>query len=176
MFIGNCTSQVQDFVYRVIGTNKIRQQLIPMGGQQQLSGDFTENEISEIASQHAKYGLVRVNEIDRTKHFTGLCWDDKPITVNRLRYAIEKNSELLVAKGVELRKQAAVAATTRTEEALHSPGAVKGLELTVEEIPSAHASMDDKGELFSESIRVDRTRNPDGSIIEKPTKRRRGVS
>ncbi len=176
MFIGNCTQQVQDFVYRVIGTNKIRQQKIPIGGQQQLSGDLTPPEVEEIVRQHTKYGLVHVSEIDRSRVFVGVCWDDKPIPVSRLRYVIEKNTEVLIAKGAELRKQAAVAATTATENELHSPGALQGMELTIDEVPPAKASLDDKSELFSEAIRVDRNTNPDGSRIEKPVKRRRGVA
>jgi hypothetical protein len=50
------------------------------------------------------------------------------------------------------------------------------MELTIDEVPPAKASMDDKSELFSEAIRVDRNTNPDGSRIEKPAKRRRGAS
>jgi hypothetical protein len=175
VYIGNCTQQVQDFCYRVLGTTKIRNQLIPIGGQQRLSGEFTETEAEEVIRQHTPYGMIRVSEIDRTKAFFGMCWDDKPIPVSRLRYAVEHNMQVLTQSGEQYRKEAAVAATVGTEQGL-PPNALKALEMTVDEIPGVRErghNEDSDTELFKEAIRVDRHTNPDGTPIRHEKKSRR---
>ena len=93
MYVANCTSQVQDFQYRLPESGKVFKQTIPIGQQIQVSGDLNVLHIQAIIEQHAKYSMVAVHEIDRTKPFIGLCYNlDKPVDMEKVRRALVHNA------------------------------------------------------------------------------------
>jgi hypothetical protein len=154
LYIGNATRQFLDFYYRMPESNQSRVQKIRPGGQIKISGDLTTAAIDVIVDQHKKYGLTRVSEIDRTKDFSGICYDvDRPIRVDSLRRAMDKKIDVLVAKGKEIRKLAAIANSNALETSLEESGRPEGLrELDtsiVEENPT-----EDSEQSVSEGIKV----------------------
>ncbi len=154
MYIANCSMQHQDFQYRVLGQNALRIQRIEMGGQIPLSGDLQSEDIDYIVEQHERYGLISVTEIDRTKGFFGLCYSvDKPVDVNKLRYSLEHNNKVLVERGVELRKQAAIATNNLIEDSVIG-NTLKNLEMSVVEEKSGGFEGHDP---FAEGIRIDKS-------------------
>lgn len=132
MFVANCSQQVQDFMYRVPNNAGMRVQKIEIGGQTPISGDLTEKDIEYIVGQHARYGMVRVDEIDRTKPFMGLCWDDKPIKVDHIRRAVEHNTGVLVERGKQIMAEAAIA-TSENIEGNNPDLKLRNLEMAVTE-------------------------------------------
>src|SRR5579871_663208 len=158
MFIANCTSQNQDFTYRLPksplseGTPGPRIQQIGIGRQIQISGELTAPDIEAILKQHARYGLIHVSEIDRTRPFTGMCWSEKPISVEKVKRLWMHNQGVLADRGRAQRQAAAISAHEQIEE--QNPGALKALELSVEEVPTEGKPDTD----FAEGTRV--TRDP----------------
>jgi hypothetical protein len=153
MYIANCTQQVQDFIYRLPETPGPRSQRIDIGSQVQISGDLSTPDIDAIVRQHATYGLVSVDEVDRTKPFVGLCYSvDKPVPVAKIKSAIAHNYDVMVERGKELRKEAAVATESSLVERGAGPAA---LEMSVVE-----ETKDGSDPTFNEGLRVTRNEAP----------------
>lgn len=168
MYVGNCTQQVQSFQYRVPEQSGVRMQQIEIGSQTQLSGDLNQKQIDSIVEQHARYGMVREDEIDRTKKFSGLVYQiDRPITKVKLGYLIDVNQKALTKIGEENRKNAAVAISSDLEKA--APGATS-VELEVVEDEKQGGDI-----TLNETVHVEdheRTgRNPDEQRGGKNSKR-----
>ena len=149
VFLANTTRQVQDFVWRSIGGQQLHRMQIDVGQQVQMPNDWQTEDIAYLEAQHRRYGLVRVDEIDRTKDFIGICFSiDKPIPVARIRYALTANEQVLQERGRLLRQQAAVAVAQQVQEA-HPGSGLTNLEMTIQE------ERDDGGTpLVNEGIRV----------------------
>ncbi len=151
VYVANTTRQVQDFTWRAIGAKSVRKIAIDVGTQQMLPGEWNSEDIAYLEEQHRRYGLVRADEIDRTRDFIGLCFSvDKPIAVDKIRHALTINEAVLMERGKVLRQQAAVAVSNHIEQ--HAPGAgLTALEMTVVEEPK-----DGGTPSISEGIRVSR--------------------
>lgn len=155
MFIANCTLQVQDFQYRLPEKDKLFKQSIPIGQQIRVSGDLTTKDIESIVEQHSPYGMVRADEIDRTKTFVGYCWSEKRIDMARVQRAIEGNKLVLVERGKVIRQEAAIAVNNAVENEAGNDQ-LKSLEMTVQE------DTKDKDREVHETVRVDRS-EPSGA-------------
>lgn len=174
VYVANTTRQVQDFVWRAIGQKAPRKISIDVGTQQALPGDWNTEDVAYLEEQHRRYGMVRVDEIDRTRDFVGLCFSiDKPIPVDKIRTALTINEQVLMARGVELRKQAAIAVSNAITE--NNPGSgLTALELSVQEQPK-----DGGTPQINEGVRVaadGRTgpapARPEGQGSGRPSRRR----
>ena len=118
LYIANCTNQVQQFLYRLPETPSARMMVIEIGQQALLAEDLNPMQIESIVGQHAKYGMVAVADIDRTRPFIGLCYQvDKKIDMVKIQRAAEHNVSVLEHRGEELRKISAVAANNELEKA-----------------------------------------------------------
>jgi hypothetical protein len=162
MFVANCTQQAHLFLYRLPESSGIRSQHILPGAQIQISGDLTTPQIESIVRQHAKYGMVHVGDIERTRPFTSLCWQlDKPVNVNAIMKGLDHNHRILDARGQQFRKVAAVVAASKAAELAPAP------------VPTYDVSVVEETEgqpQISEGYRV--TENPDQS--GRPPKAGRG--
>ena len=134
LYVGNATKQIFDFMYRVPETTGVRTQRIGIGTQIKVSGsngtELNQKQVDSIVAQHEKYGMVRVSEIDRTKSFTGLCWDEKPISVSKLMTAIEHNTKVLIERGKKIREDTAVSGAAVLENSLLESGRPEALRET----------------------------------------------
>ena len=175
LYIANCTQQVHDFVYRMLESGALRQQKIEAGGQIAIAGDLTSPEVDYIIEQHRRYGLVRVDEIDQTKPFIGLCFQtDRPIAVDKIRRALIHNREVLEDRGRQLRKEAAIAQHNRLQDqTVDGSGAPIGPPLTALEmsVVEEKAGQLEDHTPIAEGLRVTTKEGPGG---EPPTGRRRG--
>ena len=132
LIIANCTQQNHDFLYRTIEHPAVRSRPIAIGGQIEISGNLNSEDVDYIIGQHTIYGMVRVDEIDRTKPYIGLCYSiDKPIPVEKLRIALAHNSAVLTERGRQIRKEAAVVAAGGMDEDDNT--GLKAMELSVVE-------------------------------------------
>lgn len=155
VYIGNATKQIMSFSYRPPGRG-IRTQQIPIGGQELLSGDLTVEEVDAALGQNAKYGLIDVKEIDRTKSFIGMCYSlDKPIALSYLHRALDQNHGVLVDRGKDIRTKAAIAVNQHLEDQLveNDLGGLNNLEMSVIEEDSPKRPTD-AGPMISEGVRV----------------------
>jgi hypothetical protein len=148
MYVANCSSQNVEFNYRLPEVPSPRMQPIPIGRQIQISGTLSSPDVEAIIAQHAIYGLVHVSEIDRTRPFVGLCWSEKPISVDKVKRMWLHNQGVLAERGKEQRQAAAVATQEHIED--KTPGSLKALEMSVEEVPTEGKPEPD----FSEGVRV----------------------
>jgi hypothetical protein len=161
VYIGNATKQVLSFTYRIPGQGA-RVQTVPIGGQVLLSGDITSTDAQHIIDQNEKYGLIDVKEIDRTKSFIGICYSlDKPIALSYLQRALDKNHEILVERGKEIRTNAALAVNQGLEAELEDNqlGGLHQLEMEVVEESNPRRS-DDAGPMVAEGVRVSKDAAP----------------
>lgn len=138
LFIANTTKQHHEFVYRVPedGRNVPIMQKIPVGECVMIYKDDSTAVLDAIIDQHARYGLVAVSEIDRTKDFIGLAYQfDQPIDVDKIIRALSHNDMVLKAMGEEQRKQAAVAIASTIDAKTEDAGVkLAGLDVTIEEV------------------------------------------
>ena len=157
LYIANCTIHNQDFLFKMPeqkSINNYRAQ-IPIGGQVLIMNrDIQRDEAEFIVEQYRKYGIVAVDEIDRTKGFFGLCYQlDRPIDVERIMLAIAHNQEAMEIKGHENRKQGAAALSANIDNNLMgSDSKLQGLEVDIIEQPKA--GQHGQGEQMKETIQV----------------------
>ena len=173
LYIANCTQQAQDFVYRTPEMPSARTQRIEIGSQTQISGDLSTPQIDAIIEQHRKYGLVRVEEIDRTKPFIGIRASiDKPVPIDKIREAVHHNNEVLQERGRQIRQEAAVVVNNSWEEQTGNQLSKLEMSFVEEDKPGRPAEI-------SDGVRVTRIDQPFGDAPPtrqaKPSGRRRAA-
>lgn len=170
MYVANATKQKIDFAYRLPEINGARVQQIPIGGQIQLTGELNQLQVDSIIEQFGKYGMISVDEVDRSKAFTGLCYSiDKFVPVSKIMQAVRVNESVLQERGQLIRKESAIAENNRIEQIMQEsgiPGELRKLELTVQEEKAR-----DDGDQFSEGVKV--TRNEPESLPARGQRQRR---
>lgn len=156
MYIANATKQNMDFIYRLPEVKGLRVQTIPIAGQIQITGDLNQIQVDAIIEQHGKYGMIPVEEVDRARAFTGLCYSiDKPVPVAKIMTAVRLNTNVLQERGKQIRLESGLAEHSRIEKQLAEgdiPGELKALNVSVQE---ERAQPD--GEQLSEGVRITRT-------------------
>ena len=154
LFIANTKRQDEIFMYRIPEITRPYSQTIPAGGQAQIYRDATRDVLEGIVDQHRMYGLVDVADIDRTKPFVNLCYQfDKAITQNQIMYGMEHNSEVLEDKGLEYRKQSAVAISSNLDKAAQEGNApnASGMKL---ELIEEKTDQGDNSEKLTQTVEV----------------------
>ena len=154
MYVANGTHQNIDFQYRLPGTKNYRSQLIPIGGQIQISGDLSKEQIDIIVNHHAIYGMIHASELGAFKgfHIPYVFAVDVPVTAEIMAELIIQNRQFNKQLGERLRQEAAVAVSNTIED--NTTDNLKSLEMTIEELPSK-----ERDASFSEGIRVTRERD-----------------
>ena len=108
LYVANCTKQRHEFMYRAPEQKQPILQVIDIGSQIMVWKDAPKDDLIGIVDQHEHYGLIPVANIDRSKHFVGMCYSfDKPIDVNKIMYTVENNDAVLEERALEARKEAA---------------------------------------------------------------------
>ena len=172
MYIANCTKQIHTFTYRIPDSSETltrpRAIEIRAGGQAKLPDDLSTPQIDAVIRQHARYGMVSVADLDRTKPFAGMCYSiDKPVSVDSIRAGLIHNDAVLREQGKQLRQEAGVAAFEAAERAAESASQATGtdLNLAVAEIsvievdPDKNASSRE-GDAVAEGVRLTRSEEP----------------
>jgi len=115
LYLGNATGQHWDFYYRLPEKKSALHEIIPMGEQIKISGDLTPDEVAAIVHQGEKYGLTSVDTIDQgSTMFRGLCYQvGKEISSSKIEKLFHANQNVLVLRGQEMRKVAAIVETNR---------------------------------------------------------------
>jgi len=151
MFVANCTKQARDFTYRLPDKGS-RMQRIEIGQQIQVAGDLSKPEVDSIIDHYSLYGMKSVEEARKSKGaFTGLCYSlDKPVAIENMQIVLQLNDQVLVQRGQQQRKEAAVATTA----AIMSNGdqGLQALEATVVEVKKDGSEPE-----VQEGVRVDTT-------------------
>jgi hypothetical protein len=133
LYVANCTAQAQDFMYRLPEATGCRMQRIEVGAQVQISGDLSQPDIDAIIEQHARYGMVDVASLDRTRPFIGVCYSvGTPVPISKIQYAIGHNRGVLLERGQQIRQESAVALNAQLEEQV-PPGTLNQLDISVVE-------------------------------------------
>ena len=99
LFIANPTKQNNHLYYRVPEIQRVLEEVVPAGGQIQIAKHLnpTKVQLEEVLSQLEKNGCVSATSINRAKdkRFVLVYQWDKPIDVDKIATAIEKNDHLL---------------------------------------------------------------------------------
>lgn len=99
LFIANPTKQNNHLYYRVPEIQRVLEEIIPAGGQIQIAKHLnpTKVQLDEILRQLEAAGAVPANAINRAKdkRFILVYQWDKPIDVDKIATALEKNDHLL---------------------------------------------------------------------------------
>jgi hypothetical protein len=129
LYIGNPRRQDHILAYRMLEqAGGAKMPTIRRGGQFKIPGDLTQPEIEYIVNQHRKYGLLSVDEVGGSRQEVPLIYSvGRPITAAILNSVMKHNTDVLVAKGKELRQQAAVAANNAIENDLRENNVPLGL-------------------------------------------------
>lgn len=128
LYIANATQHVQSFLYRIPEVATVRHQHIPIGSQICLPEDLSSEHVDAVISQHARYGLVSVDNVSSIKEFVGLCYSvDKPVPAIKIERLMQHNREELVDLGIKLRQEAAITTNNFAEEKMEDTGAPTAL-------------------------------------------------
>jgi hypothetical protein len=152
LYIANCTKQRHEFIYRAPEQKNPVTQVIEIGSQIMVWKDDPRDVLLNIVEQHEHYGLIAVSEIDRTKHFVGMCYQfDKPIDVNKIMYTVENNDTVLEQRALEARKEAAqVISHSLSQVAADSGNGLNSVDVEIKELPPPG-----KDSNFAETITVE---------------------
>ena len=165
LYISNCTKQVVDFIYRVPEdkAGHYRRQVIPIGHQIKIYRDDTFEVLKGIVDQHARYGLIAVEDIDTTQEFIGLAYSfGKLIDPGKIEIAVSHNQDVLNDRGIEIRKEALGALHNTMETQAYSQGnELHGLETEVREQPRPGEGSGDE-------------RLAEHFVVQKPGREKRG--
>jgi hypothetical protein len=161
LYVGNVSKQIQMFAYRSPEKIGIVTQTIPIGGQVRVAPngvntDLTALEIESIINQHRMYGITSVENLEENRGpFNGLIYSiGKPISVEKLRRAMQKNEEGLKELGKKMRQEAALAVNSQIEEQIGAP--LRQLEMSFVEEEPRGGYADDIDHL-AEGVRVTRS-------------------
>jgi hypothetical protein len=169
MYIANATKHALEFAYRLPERTGVITQRIPIGGQVKLSGDFSTADVDAVIDQYQKYGLIKADDIDITKGaFMGVCYSvGRPVSVDKIRRAMERNEDVLEELGQQMRREAAVAANNQIEG--DTGATLKNLDLSVREL-EPHGGFKDEGlNHVDENIRV--SRDEETQTARRPRKK-----
>ena len=137
LFIGNATRQILDLTCRIPEIASIYRQKIPVGCQVIVAGgQLNGPQIDAVIAQLGVYGLVKIDELDRTRPFIGMCYSlDKPIPNKRLILAMDHNIGVLTERGKTMRKESAVVTSLAIEKQLKEEGlgALDSLDMSIVE-------------------------------------------
>lgn len=183
LYIANATKQIFCFMYiipdddfgNILKAKLPRAQYIQPGQQTAVAGDLTHAQLENIVDQHRAYGLIDVNEIDRTKVFCGQCFSfDKPIPSSRIHQLMTHNLDILDERGRKMRELAAVSVNNGIEQAMQEqrmPGELAKMEMEVTEVRTERS---DSEETVPQRIRVTR-HGEDGTPAPTRTRARKAA-
>lgn len=165
LYIANATKQVHDFIYRLPESPNAHKQQIEIGGQIVLAQELNSLDIDAVIEQHALYGLVKADEIDRARAFTGMCYSvDKPVSLPNIQKLFLVNHNALLERGQEIRKAAAVAVESQLQNNLGENAGLGAVEMSVveETSGSTRSGIDDQNASapIAEGVRVTRSAEP----------------
>lgn len=137
LYVANCQQQNHSLLYRLPERKDLIPQLIPIGGQIQLSGDLGPRDVDYFLEQHTPYGLIRADDFHRRMNYVPLIYStDRPVKPERIAEIVEHNEQVLVTRGQRIRTEAAVAVNGAIERDLferRDGSQLKTLEMSVVE-------------------------------------------
>lgn len=137
LWIANATRQTYDFNYRVVDPDQRYRTLKIEPGQQGKIPNLTHEDIKFITDNHAMYGLIPHEDIDRALGYHATCYRvDRPVDAARVTYLMDHNQGALVMQGKEIRKLNALAQSANIDRLLgETPleARVSALEVTVQQ-------------------------------------------
>ncbi len=175
LYVGNATKQHFVFSYRMLGeevggragANVARLLPIPFGHQDVVPMDLETAEIDYIIKQNEKYGFMSADEAEKIKGvFVGIMYSiDKPITSSKFNFIMTKNMAVLVERGKQLQREAAIVIDQGiqrhlTEQGLSSVTQVNKTETIIEERDRHDRNTEEP--LFASGVRV----LPEGTNID----------
>ncbi len=141
LYVANVSSQVWEFTYRLPESPRHYTQTINIASQTQVPGtnrDIPQVVVDSILEQHQHHGLVSADEALRGAHFYGLVYSvDKPVPFEKLQRLVDRYRGILNTRGVEARKNAAIATNEYVEQMLFErqmPHQLTQLDVSVEEM------------------------------------------
>jgi hypothetical protein len=165
LYIANCTRQYQDFHFRVPAedlalTRRVQVQRISPGSQQQILGEAPRVVLEAIVDQHRPYGLTSIDDVVRTKNFVGLCYSfDRPISTDRIGYAMDHNTAVLYEEGEQRREEAAVAISDGLDQMMEEARR-DGRPVTLPRAVAVENLEDSADPKYAKGFRIDRSTPP----------------
>jgi hypothetical protein len=159
VFIGNATKQILEFAYK-LPERKLVTQRVGVFKQVRLAVDCSQKDIDAIFEQWGKYGLVNATEIESVrKDFEGyLISVGKPIASEKLARATHYREDVLVERGKQLRKDAAIAMMNTIEN--ETGQIAKNYEVSVAEIEPRAGFTNPDDSHVAEGFRAEREERP----------------
>lgn len=131
LYVANLTRQVREFLYK-LPEQGLRRQMIPIGQQIRVAGIENTEQIRVVLEHYYRYGMKSVEDAMKSKTFTGLCYSiDKPVKIDQMEIGIAANDAVLVQRGQQVRKEAAIAAAHLADQQVD--GRLKNTETTITE-------------------------------------------
>lgn len=136
LYIANPNLQDTDFAFRIPEMSGVKILKILAGGQSKTPGNMNIGQIESIISQHGKYGMIRLDEIDRAKgdYIPLLYQIDKPISESVIRRVLEHNKGVKIKDGKQIRKEAADSVVAAAKGVQGS--SLKEVDVEIEEVES----------------------------------------
>jgi hypothetical protein len=167
MFIGNATRQNFVFSYRMLGSevggrpgaNIAKLLPIPYGHQDMIPMDLETPEVDYIIAQNRKYGFCSVEDAEKSKGiFVGFMYSlDKPITSAKFSFIMGKNMDILVKRGEQLQREAAIVIDQGIQRHLQEQGLASVTQVNKTETTMTEFDRRDRDQsqpLYARGVRV----------------------
>ena len=157
LYVGNGTKQILQFEFRLKGSGRVSRTIGP--GQQTGFRGLKAEQVDEIVAQHEHYGMITADKVKDAKVKVDYVYQiDKPINPAILDELDKRNTNVLIIRGRETRKQLAVALDKNVQTALTQQDRderLRGFDLQVVEKQPEGGYRTDIAQPVAERIEVD---------------------
>jgi hypothetical protein len=138
LYVANETRQNIRFYFRLPENDKMFMLPIAIGEQQAIPADLDSAGLRSVIHQLEQgFGAVSSKDLDRSKFFVGVCYsDDQPIPAKLIERGINNNLIILEKRGIEFRKETAVANHAAMDFGVGGKNRLVGTESSITEIPT----------------------------------------
>lgn len=111
LYIANATTRNHHFHYRIPEVMRLFDREIPAGQQWEIPKDHrTPDAIAAIIGELERSGAIPRARVGRDKKFSGIIYDQKPVSIESIRQGFEDVEQAAIDKALEERTKSVVAA------------------------------------------------------------------
>lgn len=138
LYVGNCTKQNIEFHFRVPEHEKVFMLPVAMGKQECIPvRNLNTPQVEAIIHQLEEgWGGVPGREVGNAREFVGICYSiDTPLAPKLIERGFHHNDDVLEKRGVEFRKQTAVAINAASDFSVKGKNNLLSTETIITEVP-----------------------------------------
>lgn len=123
LYIANATTRIFHFHYRLPEIERLFDEVIGPGQQCQIRERHRgPEEIAAIRAELDRFGAIPRAEVGRNKKFSGVIYDDKPVSIDNIRRGFEDVEQAAIDRALEERTKSVIAADDQVTKLAQEAG------------------------------------------------------